>query len=116
MEKVKQKHGVLKHTVLFCYRFLKYPKNLPKWEARKVLRSFFKSDRVPKTFSIHKNAKKDLCTSDSTVDAVRSAEGEFPQQSGGLLGKEGETCKRGLPLNALPTLKTFSFWTIFWVA
>ncbi len=45
MEKVKQKHGVLKHTVLFCYRFLKYPKNLPKWEARKVLRSFFKSDR-----------------------------------------------------------------------
>ena len=41
------------------------------------------------------------------VDEVRSAEGEFSQQSGGLLGKEGETCKRGLSLKALPIRNRF---------
>ena len=38
---------------------------------------------------------------------MRSTGGEFFQQSGGLLEKEGETCKRGRPLKALPIRQLF---------
>ena len=39
--------------------------------------------------------------------AVRSEKGEFSPQSGGLWGKEGKPCKRGLPLNAFPIRQLF---------
>ena len=41
--------------------------------------------------------------------AVRSEKGEFSPQSGGLWGKEGKPCKRGLPLNAFPIRQLFLF-------
>ena len=38
---------------------------------------------------------------------MRSEKGEFLKQSGGLFGKEGKPCKRGLPLSLFRYTATF---------
>ena len=106
-------------------------KNLPKRKVRKFRSSLFKGLQVSKgqsplfaqgtdsyAFSqLLKPSKsgipKKLTHFRLALDAVRSTGGEFFQQSGGLLEKEGATCKRGRPLKALPIRQLFLFGQYF---